>query len=86
MESEETLVLLEHENEAQQRFREDMEKAGLRVVRYSGRGMFGAETYAVSCKGARDTDNNQPDEQAVHRATVVHLRAESLGYGSILYV
>lgn len=70
---------LEKETPKQQQFREDMEAAGIPLRLYSGRFMYGQETYGVSC--GRDVS-----EHEVYRATEVSLHAESLGKGTILYV
>lgn len=85
----ETFTPLENETGSQKEFRLDMEKAGIKVTRYSGRGMNGGETYAVACRGPREiaegaTDG--PEERDVFRATLVKVRRDSLGLGTILYV
>ena len=75
---------LEKETLRQRRFREDMAKAGIKIRTYSGRGMFGRETYGVSCGGRRE---GAVSEGEVYRATSVRLKSDTLGLlGSILYV
>jgi methylthioribose-1-phosphate isomerase len=75
-------VRLEDESQEQKTFRLDMAQAGFEVTRYSGRGMYGKETYGVACNMYGD----RPHAQDVIRATQVHLHQESLGRGVILYV
>jgi hypothetical protein len=79
--------ILENESPRQKQFREDMEEAGIKLTNYSGRGMFGKETYAVACGGSRyGYENYAPSEQDVYQATKVRLSKDSLGLGTVLYV
>lgn len=74
---------LKNETPKMRQFREDMENAGIEVRIYSGRGMFGKETYGVYCGGRRE---GALTEQEVYQATKVKLAADSMGFGTILYV
>ena len=62
-------------------FREDMDTANISIRIYSGRGMFGKETYGVDC--GRGMNGG---EQDVYHNTRVRLLSDSMGMGTILYV
>ena len=74
------LVPLETETPKQKQFREDMEAAMIPLRTYSGRGMYGRETYGVDC------DGTEVHEQDVYRATALRLQQDSMGRGTILYI
>lgn len=73
--------VLDVETKEQKQFREDMTRAGIKVLVYSGRYMYGDYTWSVNCEC-----EDEPSMHEVLRATSIRLRQDTMGTGIVLYV